>query len=174
MIEWVRTSDTSSGRLCPTFMGTSLGPKVVTDAKASLANRNLEGELTSMLDNAFKALPASYNDMVGSDAPDIKTWCHGLWLRLRLFDFLCYTYKKFSLLYFTWILVWQIRCDNILEAYSVFAKHRADKARLKTYGHDANSELSQKLSQSVWLIVTHSMIADVTCWHLRMVWLSRL
>lgn len=59
-------------------MGTSLGPKVVTDAKASLANRNLEGELTSMLDNAFKALPASYNDMVGSDAPDIKTLCHGL------------------------------------------------------------------------------------------------
>ena len=86
----MRTSDSSLGRLCPTFMGTSLGPKAVTDAKASLANRNLEGELTSMLDKAFNALPASCNDLVGSGGTDIKAWCHRLRLRLRLLHF-CYS-----------------------------------------------------------------------------------
>ena len=69
----LRTTEPTDLHLCAAVMGTPLGPKLVVDAKASLAQRNMEGELTSRLNDAFGKLPPSYGHLA-TGPTSISTW----------------------------------------------------------------------------------------------------
>ena len=72
----LRTTEATDLHLCAAMMGTPMGPKLVIDAKACLAQRNMEGELTNKLTDAFAKLPASYG-LFSKGSTSIATWFLG-------------------------------------------------------------------------------------------------
>ena len=59
-------------QLCAVLMGTTLGPKIVSDARTSLESRSADEEISAKLEKAFEVLPTSIDDLA-KESP--KTWC---------------------------------------------------------------------------------------------------
>lgn len=62
-------------------MGTTLGPKLVQDAKAQVEARGADEALTSRIDDAFGKIPKSLEDL-GPDTSKAKDLCLVLCLLL--------------------------------------------------------------------------------------------
>ena len=59
-----------------------------------------------------------------------------------------------------------MRTGYLLDAYAAFNLHIADKNRVKTFGKDANADYASKLKATVAMIILHTILNNVICWHL--------